>query len=95
MSHDRSQIDSLNHMERGVVNLMWLTLVRPYVIRAYEEDIQSLYVVHYPRLRVRVRVAAASNTSIRRTGLTSSVTGRSRVSLLKPLPPLSTTLHHS
>jgi hypothetical protein len=45
MSHDRSQIDSLNHTERGVVNLMWLTLVRPCVVRAYEEDVQSLQVV--------------------------------------------------
>jgi hypothetical protein len=45
MSHDRSQIDSLNHIERGVVNLMWLTLIWPYVVRTYEEDVQSLYMV--------------------------------------------------
>jgi hypothetical protein len=45
MSHDRSQFDSLNHKERGVVNLMWLTLVRPYVVRAYEENVLSLHVV--------------------------------------------------
>jgi hypothetical protein len=43
MSHDRSQFDSLTHTERGVVNLMWLTLVRPYVVRAYEENVLSLH----------------------------------------------------
>jgi hypothetical protein len=45
MSHDRSQFDSLSHIERGVVNLMWLTLVRPCMVRAYEENVPSLYMV--------------------------------------------------
>jgi len=45
MSHDRSQFDSLNHTERGVVNLMWLTLVRSCVVRAYEENVPSLHMV--------------------------------------------------
>jgi hypothetical protein len=45
MSHDRSQFDSLNDTERGVVNLMWLTLVRPCVVRAYEENVPSLHMV--------------------------------------------------
>jgi hypothetical protein len=46
MSHDRSQFDSLSYTERGVVNLMWLTLVRPYVVRAYEENVSSLYIIY-------------------------------------------------
>ena len=45
MSHDRSQFDSLNHTERGVVSLMWVTLVRSCVVRAYEENVPSLYMV--------------------------------------------------
>jgi hypothetical protein len=45
MFHDRSQFDSLNYIERGVVNLMWLSLIRPYVVRAYEENVLSLHVV--------------------------------------------------
>ena len=45
MSHDRSQFDCLNHTERGVVNLMWLTLVRSCVVRAYEENVPSLHIV--------------------------------------------------